>query len=145
VTVGVVLHQRKPVEREKVDLPVLEIPQAAEKKRKRDDDSDDDDDDSDNDAAAKKKKQQLESGVQKFKVKGKSAVHPDSGLDDDGHIYQSDSGTVYNVMLNLAGVYTRIARACVCGDAVVPVCAVRVSTDLTRHGAVRGRQISRRA
>lgn len=95
---------RKPVEREKVDLPVLEIPQAAEKKRKRDEDSDDDDDDSDNDAAAKKKKQQLESGVQKFKVKGKSAVHPDSGLDDDGHIYQSDSGTVYNVMLNLADI-----------------------------------------
>ncbi len=112
-----------------MDLPALEIPQAAEKKRKRDDDSDDDDDDSDNDAAAKKKKKkQLESGVQKFKVKGKSAVHPDSGLDDDGHIYQSDSGTVYNVMLNLAGAYTRLtcARAvmrvrwcvCVCACAV---------------------------
>lgn len=120
--------QRKPVEREKVDLPALEIPQAAEKKRKRDDDSDDDEDDSDNDAAAKKKKKkQLESGVQKFKVKGKSAVHPDSGLDDDGHIYQSDSGTVYNVMLNLAGAYTRLTRACggVCVRVRVPfACAV---------------------
>ncbi len=30
-------------------------------------------------------------------------MHPDSGLDDDGHIYQSSHGTVYNVMLNLAG------------------------------------------
>ena len=129
-----------------MDLPALEIPQAAEKKRKRDDDSDDDEDDSDNDAAAKKKKkQQLESGVQKFKVKGKSAVHPDSGLDDDGHIYQSDSGTVYNVMLNLAGAYTRLTRACGCVCACVCVCRSRVRSDLTRHGAVRGRQISRRA
>ncbi len=135
-----------------MDLPALEIPQAAEKKRKRDDDSDeDDDDDSDNDAAAKKKKKkQLESGVQKFKVKGKSAVHPDSGLDDDGHIYQSDSGTVYNVMLNLAGAYTRLTRACggVCACAVVRWCVCGGAcacawSDLIRHG--RGRQISRRA
>ncbi len=36
-------------------------------------------------------------------------VHPDSGLDDDGHIYQSSNGTVYNVMLNLAGNHCEIS------------------------------------
>jgi hypothetical protein len=96
------------VEREKVDLPALEIPQAADqKKRKRDDDSDDDSDEEDE--VAKKRKKEHEAGVKKFKVKGKSAVHPDSGLDDEGHIYQSDSGTLYNVMLNLAGAYTALS------------------------------------
>jgi len=108
---------------EKEDLPEIEPPKVEKtdsqkekesqdsekgKKRKRNS-SDDDDEENESDAdekeikkASKKEKDAAGPETKKFKVKGSAAVHPDSGLDDVGHIYET-KGTVFNAVLNLTG------------------------------------------
>ncbi|CAH2075136.1 unnamed protein product, partial [Iphiclides podalirius] len=39
------------------------------------------------------------SGVTKLKVKGGTAIDPDSGLEDEAHVYRDESGTKYTVVL----------------------------------------------
>jgi poly [ADP-ribose] polymerase len=41
-------------------------------------------------------------GIKKLKVKGRSAVDPDSGKDETGHILE-EKNDIYSVMLNLTG------------------------------------------
>ncbi|CAK1604001.1 unnamed protein product [Parnassius mnemosyne] len=40
------------------------------------------------------------SGVTKLKIKGGTAVDPDSGLEDEAHVYKDSSGTKYSVVLS---------------------------------------------
>lgn len=109
---------------EKEDLPEIEPPKVEKtdsqkekesqdsekgKKRKRNSSDDDDDEENESDAdekeikkASKKEKDAAGPETKKFKVKGSAAVHPDSGLDDVGHIYET-KGTVFNAVLNLTG------------------------------------------
>jgi len=105
------LPEIEPPKVEKTDSRKEKDSQDSEKgkKRKRGS-SDDDDEENESDAdekeikkaSKKEKKDAAGPETKKFKVKGSAAVHPDSGLDDVGHIYET-KGTVFNAVLNLAG------------------------------------------